>query len=469
MVKTRTYRVGISVLFFALMLLCSSHLLARISEPPSARADSDGTQKAASQIFNKYSYTNGDRRPDLTYEEDRVIKGHRGERTVLSFRLSLYGRAAAKMPLLVQVHEWGGNFEREEDLAACESRQYEFVMLYFQYKPSTGNEDDWWFGSQWGGLCRMWAHNAVISIVKEAIQSTLVSKHLPGVTIDKNRVYMFGHSIGGTGAWQLGIRHPEIFAAMHAHSGFARFTPPVGPFQQQFEDYIVGSANQKVKIKGEDGKSYMAREYSNLSWWLQKVYGAKSDLPFVNITAGILDDTVPAASGGDLMLPVLDEQKRGFFYHRHDAGHSDNCFVQLNWMWNFRLNQSYLAFTNRRGYGINPNQTVKAWNWTGCVKGGINDLYKFGWDPSSIVDQPAHYEVRIVGKGTADVTPRRLQKFAMSPNRAYLYWLDAKSGSGKKITADSNGLLTVPAVSGSHLLIIEPSARKGSEPDGTRH
>jgi esterase/lipase superfamily enzyme len=459
MAKTRIYRAETSVLFFALILLCSSHLLARVSEPPSARADSDGRQEAAPQIFNKYSYTDGSRRPDLTYEENRVIKGHKGERTVLLFRLSLYGKAAANMPLLVQVHEWGGNFQREEDVAACESNQYEFVMLYFQYDPSTGNEDDWWFGSHWGGLCRMWAHDAVIGIVKEAIQTKLVGNHLPGVTIDKNRVYMFGHSIGGTGAWQLGLRHPEIFAAVHAHSGFARFTPPVGPFQQQFDEYIVGTAAQKIKIKGADDKSYLAREYSSLYWWLQKIYGVKKDVPFISFTAGTQDATVPMASGGDLMLPILDEQKRGFFFHRHDGEHSDNCFVQLNWMWNFRLNQSFLAFTNRRGYGITPKQTVKVWDWEGCVKGGINDLYKFGWDPSSIVDKATHYEVRILGKGTADVTPRRLQKFVVTPKRAYRYWLDKKSGAGKKITADANGLLTVPAVSGNHKLIIEPAAR----------
>jgi len=458
MAKTRGHRFGSFVLVTALTFLCSSHLLARVAEASPLKSVTKGTQKASPTIFNTYGYTDGTRRPDKTYEESRVIKGHNGERTVLAFRLSLYGSAAAKMPLLVHVHEWGGDFKREEDLAGCEPDEYEFVMLYFQYKPSTGNEDDWWFGSHWGGLCRMWAHDAVIKIVKEAIETNLVGKRLPGVTIDKNRVYMFGHSIGGTGAWQLGLRHPEIFAAIHAHSGFARFTPPVGPFQQQFEDYIVGSAGQKIKIKGTDGKSYLAREYSSLYWWLQKFFGAKKDVPFVSFTAGTKDATVPMASGGDLMRPILDEQKRGFFYHRHNGEHSDNCFVQLNWMWNFRLNQSFLAFTNRSGYGISPKQTVDVYDWSDYVKGGVNNLYQFGWDPSSIVDKATHYEVRIVGKGKADVTLRRLQKFVVTANKAYRYWLDTKSGAGKAITADAKGLLTVPAVSGSHKLIIEPAA-----------
>ncbi len=58
------------------------------------------------------------------------------------------------------------------------------------------------------------------------------------------------------------------------------------------------------------------------------------------------------------MAAVLDEQKRGYFFHRHDGGHSSACFVELNWMWSFRRNRSFLAFTNRVGYGIETDGVV---------------------------------------------------------------------------------------------------------------
>ncbi len=189
----------------------------------------------AAGIFNDYSHSDGDYRPSRTYEEDRTIAGHQGAET-LSFRLNLYGPAGADLPLLVQVHEWGGDFARMEDIASYVPREYNFVMLSFQYQPASGNEDDWWFGTHWEGECRMWAHEAIMNIVREAMNTTLIPNHLPGTTIDPHRVYLFGHSIGGAGAWQLGVRHPEVFAAFHAHAGFARFTQ--GPFRSSLKTIL---------------------------------------------------------------------------------------------------------------------------------------------------------------------------------------------------------------------------------------
>ncbi|MFZ5453357.1 MAG: alpha/beta hydrolase-fold protein [Thermodesulfobacteriota bacterium] len=396
-------------------------------------------------IFNSYEHADGDYRPSLVYEEDRTIAGHLGLNETLSFRLNLYGAPGADLPLLVQVHEWGGNFQRQEDIASYVPRAYSFVMLSFQYKPATGNEDDWWFGTRWGGECRLWAHQAVMNIVREAVNTSLIPDHLPGVTVDPNRVYLFGSSIGGTGAWQLGVRNPEVFAAVHAHSGFARFTPPVGPFQEQFENDIVGGPGDGIIIRDPGGHPYPARDYANLAWWLSNYRQPAWETPFVAITAGMADDVVPAASGGDLMQPVFDTQKRGFFYLRHPWGHSDECFVQMNWLANFRRNQSFLAFTNRSGYGVEPPAT-----------GMVNDLYAFSWDPASIVDQTNHYEVLLVGSGTADVTLRRLQRFRVLPNRRYRYWITSKTGPGTAITASPAGLLTIPQRSGGQLLIVEP-------------
>jgi hypothetical protein len=150
------------------------------------------------------------------------------------------------------------------------------------------------------------------------------------------------------------------------------------------------------------------------------------------------------------MQPVLDQQRRGFFYNRHQYGHSEDCFVQLDWMWSFRLDRSFLAFTNRSGYGVAPGEI-----------GYVNDLYAFSWDPRSTVDTPGHYEVRLVGAGTADVTLRRLQRFEVAPGAPYTYWLDSQAGPGTTISADQDGLLTIPGLSGELLLVVEPAAGAG--------
>jgi predicted peptidase len=37
--------------------------------------------------------------------------------------------------------------------------------------------------------------------------------------VDKNRVYLIGYSMGGTGAWHMAYKHPEMFAAVAPMSG----------------------------------------------------------------------------------------------------------------------------------------------------------------------------------------------------------------------------------------------------------
>ena len=39
--------------------------------------------------------------------------------------------------------------------------------------------------------------------------------------IDPNRIYLAGHSMGGWGAWWIGLRHPDLFASICPMSGFA--------------------------------------------------------------------------------------------------------------------------------------------------------------------------------------------------------------------------------------------------------
>jgi hypothetical protein len=79
--------------------------------------------------------------------------------------------------------------------------------------------------------------------------------------------------------------------------------------------------------------------------------------------------------------------------------------------------------------------------------------------PASIKDETNHYEIKLNGTGTADVTLRRLQQFVVRPGKVFVYWLNEKTGNGVQVIADSSGALTIPAVAvqGSLTLIIEPT------------
>ncbi len=80
-------------------------------------------------------------------------------------------------------------------------------------------------------------------------------------------------------------------------------------------------------------------------------------------------------------------------------------------MWNFRRNQSFLAFTNRVGYGIGVDGVVAA-------QGGGDNF-------------------------------------------------DSQASPCAAVAADEYGPLTIPGVSGGRLLIIEPAAVSSPAPDIT--
>lgn len=406
----------------------------------------------AQEIFNRYPISGNSFWPNQVKEFERTITGHQGESVTLRFRLSLYGTIRTGMPLLVQVHEWGGDFERQDEIVSYESSLYEFIHLSFEFVPSSVNETCWWVGTRWNNTLYLWAEKAILSILDEVLDTSIVSNAFGSGSIDRNRVYLFGHSIGGTGAFQIGIRNPQYFAAIHAHSGFSTFTPPSGDFQELFESMIVGTQAENTKV---EGTAYSARSYTNLSEYLQTIAGAVNNLPFISMTSGTDDTSIPIQSGGDWIRGTFDDQRYGFFFHRHSGGHSEDCFVSLNWMWNFRKNQSYLAFTNRSGYGIGVNQTVNPGDWSSYVAGGINDLYEMGWNPSTLEETVDYYKVQLTGSGIAHVTIRNAQLFLLLPNEEVHYWVGVKTGVGKTATCDANGILTIPAVTAGQWLTVE--------------
>nr|HPJ89620.1 hypothetical protein [Thermotogota bacterium]HPR96803.1 hypothetical protein [Thermotogota bacterium] len=139
-------------------------------------------------------------------------------------------------------------------------------------------------------------------------------------------------------------------------------------------------------------------------------------------------------------------------YHRHNGEHSEDCFMQLNWLFNFRKNQSYLVFTDRSGYGIAEGEFVGMGTWEGYVSGGINDLYEMGWDPSSVTDTVSEYSVQLTGSGTADCTIRNLQNFTVTPLTEYRY--SVNNGTTEYVTSDEDALITLLNCSGGDFLKV---------------
>jgi pimeloyl-ACP methyl ester carboxylesterase len=400
----------------------------------------------------------------VTRYDDRESGGTYDE--TMLYRVILYATQAVQddpqalksLPLLANVHSWASGYQVQEGQGGYEKNGIPYVMVAFALWDPTKrdtlsdgrNTSTWYWGNVWtdgsGKKTSVpWYHNAVVQVLKEIKEDSSIIYNAVGATIDTNRIYLWGNSIGGTATLQIGIKHPEIFAAIRGVAGWTRY------YNTNFDNsyqYMVGNASTDVFIKGNadqlhiplSNTEYNAKDYTDLAWWLTTYRNPGWPTPFAFFGDGINDDI---QGQGDHLQPAMESQKRGYYYDRADAGHGgDDPYIHMNWLVNFRRDQSFLAFTNR-SYGLNSLTAV----------GEMNDLQIHGWDPSTIVDQADYYEVTLTGTGTADVTIRRIQNLKHGPGSLYNLTIDGTPTG--EVTADANGLITINQVADDATIGLE--------------
>jgi len=162
------------------------------------------------------------------------------------FYVMVPGKKLSKNPLVVFLHSAGGNAETELDGNVIRVASYgnEFVGLLLNSphtlaKPVNGHTDyDWWWGAN---AIKKHPHmyknkmtpveNRVFDTMEWVIQN---------YNIDRNRVYLHGVSMGGSGTLGIGLAHGDIFAAIRAEV-FAGIDHAVYRFQNATAEppYVV--------------------------------------------------------------------------------------------------------------------------------------------------------------------------------------------------------------------------------------
>lgn len=363
--------------------------------------------------------------------------------------------SGAKLPLILGLHPWNDGvtvpnlLNIESDLLGYEG-SWEDVIVMTVALENGNNLGTWWDGTKVNGVPTNWAMDGIITVLKARLldaTSLLTTGGAIGISskaVDTDRVYLAGTSMGGSGTYHIGIRHPEIFAAVHANAGFADYEGgPCGNenFCTVFYSDFIGTTAENLQMKGLDNVNYPAHSYSDMSWfvgthngasWSAVNGGKKYEPPYIMMTHGKGDVTVDISSANRLYT-ALKAKKFGVSYNRHTGGHSGENYMHIDWMLGFRKNQSYVA--------LSSNSTDVT---TGTEH--YNYLDKIGWLQSSIVDQTGTYAIKLYGTGTTSVTPRRLQAFVVTANKAFHYWVGTVTGNGTAVTADATGLLTIPSV-----------------------
>jgi hypothetical protein len=286
--------------------------------------------------------------------------------------------------------------------------------------------------------------------------------------IDKNRVYVTGGSMGGTGTTSLVLRYPHIFAAGDAKKGATNRLHC--KWKPQCEK-IWGSVDAKVK----NNEGVNVWDWQNMAWYASKHH---KDASFLRTLHGKEDLSIPyrQVAGPPGVEPMsfykaLETFKIGHQCMWDGSSHSKRPAksTPLDDWWEpfrdttcfLRLDLSFPAFTNfsanndpgtGNGDAVGTEAELDNNTYDGDKEGGINRFLR--WNSTTIVDQPAEYAIELKlsggangykGKGeTVDVTPRRLQKFAVKPNASFAW--STSTGQAGDATADAEGLLTIPAV-----------------------
>jgi hypothetical protein len=285
---------------------------------------------------------------------------------------------------------------------------------------------------------------------------------------DKNRIYVTGGSMGGTGTTSLILRYPKIFAGGDAKKGA---TNRIHCHWKAQCERIWGKAESKVK--NNDGVNVW--DWQNMAWYASKNH---KDASWLRTAHGKEDTSIPyrqVAGPPDIepmsFYKAMQTFKIGHVCTWDASSHSKpapNKFAADDWWEPFRdgttflrMDLSFPAFSNfsannnpgtGKGDAVGKDDQLGDNTYDGDPEGGLNRFLR--WNSNTIVDQTAEYAIELKlssgqngykGAGeTVDVTPRRLQKFEVKPNAKYA-WSTSTRQSGEA-ASDAEGLLTVPGV-----------------------
>jgi fermentation-respiration switch protein FrsA (DUF1100 family) len=120
--------------------------------------------------------------------------------------------------------------------------------------------------------------------------------------IDKSRIYLTGHSMGGHGTWHLGINYPDRFAAIGPSAGWIS----------------IWSYRIRPDMDSTDIYKMLARSTKQSDTY---AFAENLKINGIYIIHGLDDDNVPAAQA-ESMVKVLSTFHKDFIYHQEPgAGH----------------------------------------------------------------------------------------------------------------------------------------------------
>lgn len=336
----------------------------------------------------------------------------------------------------------------------------------------------WWFGNAKDHDYRLGMEigdeDTIVNYTEQRVLRMLLDleRHpVHGPNVDMNRLFVAGHSMGGSGALAFALRYPNVFAAAHASQPMTDFqlAGSAGGFDwQPIYAVLFGTQAQALPISlgGPEGLADHLAIYEGMNIWEWQNHRQTLETrryeeraPF-GIDHGVADVLMEFATQAEPAYPVLDAASICWAGEIQSGGHIPSNLSTLPgslakisgglpfWGFTGRRNETVPGFRQASG---NPPLPPAG---TGFFNSGLQ--WSSSWNPwdGSPLDDAGQWRISLRSMDGSprlvDVTPRRLQEFTPVPGWAY--WastFDVQTGaqlSSAAVSLDIDGLLTVPNV-----------------------
>lgn len=371
-----------------------------------------------------------------------------------------YDPAGAPWPLLVQLHAYTGTYALPaEPGGGGTDYGWPIIQVFPDDRTNT-----WWFGfgANAGHQDLPLSGAPIVDYTQQRLDA-IVSFVQREFRVDQDRQYLFGGSMGGSGTLNYGLRRGSVFAAVYAESGMTNYVRAGAAGGAAWESGEITRLWGTVEQDLPTNHGMSIWEWYNLQNWVRSNPGMQ--LPLLADHHGRNDDIIDWETQGAPWYPAIEAGRHALLGVFDDSGHSWPGFVADSsgftlTDFNFRRNESVPALSNASN---SDNPAVS----TGCRNCRIewsSSWFNFAGAP---VDTPSRYQLVLRtnngAAATVDVTPRRLQAFAVTAGAVYA-WENRRLSDGVlvasgTVTADGAGLLTVRGVAvsaGGNRLIVQP-------------
>lgn len=379
------------------------------------------------------------------------------------------GQVPARAPVVISLHGWSGD----------------------NYPPLTEIPDPWWcafkiyptdFSQTWFfGFARdkdfrqggeIDASDTIVNYTEQRLLRMIydLQRHpLLGSRVDPERIYIYGHSMGGSGALAFALRYPGVFAAAYASEPMTNYrTVGDGGGTDWRGDLAwkwgTPGQNLPVRIQGPGHWADPLQEYNGTGIWDWQNHQANArsrlgnEMVPLGFGHGLNDTAIEWPTQGRPAYPAFNSGRRMWGGAVTTDEHSWLSFAGLPPT--LGGDESLTPFAGLQA--IRSEAVPGLSNGSGdsplppAGPGGFNqDLdWSASWNPwdGAPIDTPASFRISLRATGgasrTVDITPRRLQHLRITPGAGYS-WENRRSADGSLVAsgtawADARGVLTIP-------------------------